>query len=289
VVRAHLSEQVQRLRSQDPLVRADATDAVHQMRVATRRLRSALAAFRPLFDRGITDPLRDELQWLGGVLGAARDAEVIRDHLRGMVEAEPAELVLGPVQAQIVTTLNGRYRTAHDAVLAELDGQRYSTLLDDLDRLLSQPSWTDAAAANADAALLPLVAKSWKRISRLHQVAEAEPDPVRRDPLLHEIRKAAKRARYAGEALAPTYGKPAKRWAAAMEAIQGTLGAHQDTVVIRDQIRQLAVTAHLEGENAFTYGRLHALEQARGERTVRDYRPDWRHANRPKLHRWLHA
>ena len=291
MVTAHLAEHVRRMRAYDPLVRADADDAVHQMRVATRRLRSSLATFRPLFDRGVTDPLRDELQWLGEVLGAARDAEVIRDRLRELVAAEPGDLVLGPVQARIVTTLGTRYRAAHDAVLAELDGPRYAALLASLDRLLADPPLTPAARRPAGRVLRPLVARTWQRMCRLHDAVLAVPsdDVPRRDAALHELRKAAKRARYAGEAMVPAHGRPARRWAARMESVQEVLGTHQDTVVIRTTLRELGVAAHLDGENAFTYGRLHALEQARAEAGTVDHRPQWERAADPRLHRWLHS
>src|SRR5690242_842175 len=69
VVAGHLTEQLRRLLELDGAVRADEPDAVHQMRVATRRLRSALATFRPALARAVTDPYRDELKWLGGLLG----------------------------------------------------------------------------------------------------------------------------------------------------------------------------------------------------------------------------
>ena len=65
-----------------PQVRLGIEDSVHRMRVASRRLRSALATFRPLFDREVGDRLREELKWLGGVLGPARDAEVMHERLR---------------------------------------------------------------------------------------------------------------------------------------------------------------------------------------------------------------
>ena len=61
---------------------ADQPDAVHKARVATRRLRSALRTFRPLLDRTVTDPLRREVRWLTGALGAPRDAEVLLQALR---------------------------------------------------------------------------------------------------------------------------------------------------------------------------------------------------------------
>jgi CHAD domain-containing protein len=73
-----------------------------------------------------------------------------------------------------------------------------------------------------------------------------------------------------------------------MEAIQEIVGTHQDSVVIRDQLRQLAVTAHLDGENAFTYGLLHGLEHCRAADTRRQYHDAWTATTTRKLHRWLH-
>src|SRR3954447_25385543 len=82
---SYLRDRVDDLITQDPLVRVDAPDAVHQMRVGCRRLRAVLAAFRPVVEAeeapGANEPLRAELQWLGEVLGGARDSEVVRDRL----------------------------------------------------------------------------------------------------------------------------------------------------------------------------------------------------------------
>lgn len=286
----HLDEHVGRLVAHDPLVRADAPDAVHQMRVATRRLRSALATYRPLVDRSVTDPLREELRWLGEVLGHARDAEVIRDELRDLVAGQPAELVLGPVSERIATALGARYRAAHDEVLATLDGPRYFALLDALDRLRTEPPLRPGAHGPADAVLLPLVARTFTRMRRLVDAAheaDAAGDPAHHDELLHEVRKAAKRARYAGESLVPVHGKAAKRWAARMEAVQESLGEHQDSVVIRAELLGLAAAAHQAGEDTFTYGRLHALEQARADATESRFETEWAAAGKPSLHRWL--
>src|SRR5215218_5718489 len=88
VLLAHIAEQVQEVRAKDLPVRMDATDAVHKMRVATRRLRSALTTFKPLFDPDVARPLRDELKWLAGELGAARDAEVMRDRVLSAVDGK---------------------------------------------------------------------------------------------------------------------------------------------------------------------------------------------------------
>jgi CHAD domain-containing protein len=295
VLLAHLGDHVTRLKANDPLVRADEADAVHQMRVATRRLRSALATYRPLLDRTVTDPLRDELKWLGEVLGHARDAEVIRDELAALVGGQPADLVVGPVAERVAATLGARYGAAHDDVLTVLGGPRYFRLLGALDALLTQPPLTADAQQKADKVLLPLVARTFTRLRKVVKAAraaaadrdDAPPDSRRHAERLHEVRKAAKRARYAGESLVATHGEDAKEWAARMEAIQEALGAHQDSVVIRTELLALAAGARADGEDTFTYGRLHALEEARAHATERDFERLWRAARTSSGHRWL--
>ena len=66
---------------------------------------------------------------------------------------------------------------------------------------------------------------------------------------LHAARRAAKRARYAAEAVSPVYGKPARRFATQMKTMQSALGTHQDAVIARNTIREIGVRAHLEGEH----------------------------------------
>ena len=77
VVLAYVRDQVAAISRYDPLVRRDEPDAVHQMRVATRRARSALQAFGSIIEPAVTRPLCAELKWLGVTLGQARDTEVL--------------------------------------------------------------------------------------------------------------------------------------------------------------------------------------------------------------------
>ena len=283
---AHLREQVDELVARDPQVRRDEHDAVHKMRVATRRLRSALKTFRPLLDRSVTDPLRDELRHLAGVLGEARDAEVLRDRFLEAVAAEPVELVLGPVVQRITDELGGQHRTAHAAVVGELDGDRYLRLLDALHQLVSDPPLTDRAERRAKTELPALVRRSWRRLRAAHDAAAAASGEAR-DHLLHEVRKAAKQARYAGEAVAPVVGRRATRFAERAEAVQEALGEHQDSVVARAVLRRLAVQAHLARENAFTFGRLHGLEQSKADAALRAFEPAWGRLERRGVLAWL--
>ncbi len=82
MVLAYLRTQVHALTSLEPRVRADEFDSVHQMRVATRRLRAALRSFGQVIPCPDSKHLAGELQWLGHALGHARDAEVLAGHLR---------------------------------------------------------------------------------------------------------------------------------------------------------------------------------------------------------------
>lgn len=266
----YLALHVAALIAEDPRVRISADDAVHQMRVSARRLRTGLATFRPLFADRAGEPLRDELKWLASLLGAARDAEVMRARLKAEVAAQPAELVVGPVVRRIDLELNQAYRQAHEAAVAALDSERYLALINALEQFVADPPVSPRAAAPAVEELQARVRKACRRV--LAAVAamdgledHAESDHAESDHLLHEVRIAAKRARYAGEAARPVAGGPAKRLAAAMEQIQETLGNHQDAVVERQWLRDLAMKAFLAGENAFTFGRLHGLTDAKAQ------------------------
>ena len=89
LVRAVITSSVLRLVEHDPAIRLDdGTEAVHQARVGTRRLRSDLRTFRPVLDPSWSEPLRVELRWLGAALGKVRDADV----LLGLLEAKSEAL-----------------------------------------------------------------------------------------------------------------------------------------------------------------------------------------------------
>ncbi|MDQ1481952.1 MAG: hypothetical protein QOF35_28, partial [Actinomycetota bacterium] len=142
VVSTHLREQVDELLREDPGARSDRPDAVHKMRVASRRLRSALATYRPLLERAETDQVREELKWLGLVLGRSRDAEVLRWRLADLAAEQPRELVLGPVKTRLDLELQERHRVAHARVVSALDSNRYFRLLDTLENLAVDPPLT---------------------------------------------------------------------------------------------------------------------------------------------------
>lgn len=284
MLQAALREQVAELRRRDPLVRANVDGSVHRMRVAARRLRSLLATFRPLLD-ATTSELRDELRWIAGLLGEARDAEVLRARLAALVAAQPAELVMGPVQQRLDDELRARYRSAHERAVDAMRSERYLRLMDELERCTADPSWSSDAVDAA--ALRDRVRHELRRLRRRAAVAQAAPAGAARDARLHETRKAAKRARFAAELLEPIDGRDAARSAKAAKRVQSVLGDQHDTVIARALLRELGVRAHLDGENAFGYGLLHGHEQASAEALERDAERAWARASRKRLRRWL--
>ena len=138
-VLAHLRVQIAELHRQDARLRADRPGSVHKLRIAARRLRSALKTYGPLLEPEPSSRLGDELRWLGQALSGARDAQVLREHLEHLVAAEPPELVLGPVLSRIDDELRALERAGHDEAMQAIDSDRYFRLLDALDELLASP------------------------------------------------------------------------------------------------------------------------------------------------------
>ncbi|MEV8376790.1 CYTH and CHAD domain-containing protein [Kribbella sp. NPDC056861] len=262
--RAYAGEQVKAIHERDPEVRRDLPDSVHKMRVATRRLRSALATYRPVVDREAGDRLRAELKWFAGELGGARDAEVLREHFGTAVDAQPVELVMGNVKDFVDTHLRSVYKAARVQALAALESERYFRLLDALDELLANPPLV-GEERKAAKQLPELLDHDWKRMSKAVRRMEDAEDLATQDHELHEVRKASKRLRYAAESATPVLGDEATGLVSRAKEVQEVLGDHQDSVVARDLLRQLAVQVYLDGGNAFTFGRLHAAEEQRGE------------------------
>jgi CHAD domain-containing protein len=206
--------------------------------------------------------------------------------LRHEAEADPGSAAREVALARIDHDLDSRYAKAHRGALRALDSPRYFSLLDDLDRMVDEPPLTSRATGPAGRDLPRLARKAFRAVRRRHDAAEAAPTPEEREKGLHEVRKAAKRARYAGEALQPAFGKDAKRFAAAMERIQEILGDHHDGVVTQQTLIAMAAQAHTAGENAFELGRLAGREEARVVRAEDEYRRAWTAASKKKLRRW---
>jgi CHAD domain-containing protein len=254
----YVAQQAERISMEETRVRNSAPDAVHQMRIAARRLRSALKAYREVLDRSRTEPLAMQLRDLGRALAPARDAEVLRERIDAGLAALPPEALLGPVRAQATRHFARAGAEARDAVLAALDSPEHLGLRTALHDLLEQPPLNDRADRRASKALS--TRRATKRLRRAMRAAlddggdpaqkDAQND-AQKDTALHTARKAAKRLRYATE----LKGVRPK----GLKALQKALGHHQDAVVARPVLRELGAAA----DNGFSFGVLRGLDDGR--------------------------
>ncbi len=279
-VRTALAASVRRMMEHHHVVVLDEDpEGVHQLRVGTRRLRSDLRTFGPLLETDRTDPHRDELRWLAGALGAVRDADVLLARLVERTEGlgDDADRRAAGV---LLERLRGERATALAALGDVLASRRYLELLDGLVALAEDPPTTGEACRRAGKVLPRLAAKPWRSLARL---VEGLPD----DPpaeALHDVRKQAKRARYAAEAVAPVVGDDARTAAKRLAAVQEVLGDHQDAMVAIEWLRTSAGPGPAEGVAA---GLLIAGELATAIEHRRSWTDAWAKASSPKQWAWL--
>jgi CHAD domain-containing protein len=117
-----------------------------------------------------------------------------------------------------------------------------------------------------------------RRIRRAGRTVPGQP----RDEALHRARKSARRARYAAEAMTPAVGRKAARFATRMKRVQSVLGEQHDAVGAAVAARDLGMSAHLVGENAFSYGLLCARSVKESERLQAQARRMWDKAARKR-------
>jgi CHAD domain-containing protein len=238
LIRWSLRNGLERLLDFDVALRQDPVNppvrAVHQARVATRRLRSDLKTFGPVLDPVWLHHIRSELRWLGGVLGAVRDIDV----LGARVRSEEAIPLGSPGFGELLSKLGVQRRIASVTLSEVLQSERYLDLLDRLDDSMSSPRFyisreSEEGAGHGLGPLVPartalpqLLHPHWKKLRK--RVAKAASPPS--DSELHRIRIGSKQLRYGAELAEPILGSAASRTARRAENIQTILGDHHDAV-----------------------------------------------------------
>jgi CHAD domain-containing protein len=272
-----LANGVHRLVTHDPVVRTDSDqEGVHKARVATRRLRSDLRTLRPVLQTARTEPLRKELKWLGELLGAVRDADVLQQLLTSKLAVLPAVCRdnVAPLEKELE-----RQRATHLATLGrELDSHRYLAILDEVVSVVHEPPFerSHRDPTRTDVAAVKRIAdKQWKRFRKAVDRLPRDPS----DPDLHEVRKRAKQARYAFEATAPIIGKHARRLSKRLADLQDHLGAHQDAVMATDWLHDAAL--HAGGvTNGYAAGRLAQAFDTDRRDLRRTWKKQWKRVRR---------
>ncbi len=251
-LQASFGAQYHAIVSHDPGVRlGDDPEDLHQLRVGTRRLRAMLRAARAMVDPVWADPLRAELAWLGGELGAVRDLDVLIGELEAEVRTlDPAEQRgLGV----LLRRLEAERRDARQLLDAAMGSERYFALLDAVEIAANAPRFVGDEASVTDLAR----AEYRKLRQAVRGLGQKPPDDA-----LHEARILCKRARYAAEVAEPVVGKAATRFVQRAKDLQDIIGEHQDAVVAEDELRRLAGLTR-SSQAAVASGRLIERQRAR--------------------------
>jgi CHAD domain-containing protein len=277
------SSALRRLVANDSPARLGDPEGVHQMRVAARRLRSDLRTFSPLVDEAWAQSLIEELRWIARVLGDVRDLDVLRARIEA--ESSGVEGELHPLMRWI-TERASQARTALDAALVS---DRYRVLLERLVDAATDPVVRGSAEGPCREVLPPLVAKSWRKLKKAAQGVGKDAN----DESLHRVRIRAKRARYAGEAVASFLDDAdqdaAKKFARRAEKIQDVLGLHQDAVVTIDAILEVVHQNPDDGPFNLAAGTLLERQRLAKERERKRWPKVWKKMNRRKVTGWLTA
>ncbi|WP_293823490.1 CYTH and CHAD domain-containing protein [uncultured Corynebacterium sp.] len=312
----------------DPRVRRDEWDSVHQMRVATRELRSHLQTFHGIVVGPEIEKIEANLKELAGILGVARDAEVVEERWQKLLESEDSDTLDDSTRQHIAQDMGNAYRRAHRRVIAALDSERYLELLESLDRLLADPPTADKQeesspavsteeqteeqstteegapaaseageddapaadkaekkpekkkskdqSADMDTVMAQHLEKTYNKLVKRHKKAVENWDNQElslheREDYFHDMRKAAKKLRYAAEAAGSATNLKTKRLYKACKQMQSVLGDFQDSVTSRDKLLELAESARRRGENTFGYGLLYQRERTIGLQALDDY------------------
>ena len=309
------------------------------MRVATRELRSHMETFNGILGGEELEHIESELKLLAGMLGYARDAEVVEERFLRLLDSEDSDVLDETTREHLRHDMGEEYRRAHRRVVATLNSNRYLALLDSIDQLLADPPVTgahtqltqeqddkdSAAEADADAAepedvsgdiaaeeaaveattpeaaededaedaaeaaeaaaevrraqtpeeveaiLSEHLEQAYKRLMKRHRKAVENWDNTElslhsREEYFHDMRKSAKKLRYAAEAVGAATQLKTKRLYNACKAMQSSLGDFQDAVTSRDKLVQMADAARRRGEDTFGYGLLYQRPRRRPPR-----------------------
>ncbi len=260
-----------------PVAAGAGPEAIHQMRVSLRRLRSALSMLRREIASPALGPLGKEAKRLGHRLGPARNWDVFA------VETLPAAIDDGladtgiPVLAEAAEPLRAR---SHAAVADWLAQPRAARFLMSLGALIEHRAWRSDLASETMAVLAePAGAFAQRVLARSHRKVLKRGrgfgglGPEQR----HELRLSLKTLRYLAEFVLPLFeGPPARRYLARLSRLQDALGAANDAATTRQLIGELRGREEARPELHFAAGAILGWQRCREIEAGRKLRKRWK-------------
>lgn len=260
-----LAQHVGWLLAHDPGTRLGTeSESLHQLRVATRRLRAVLRTTEPILVPAWVMSLQQELDWLSDLLGPARDLDVQIAYFTD----ESAELDRRDrkLLAQFISHLHTQRAAVQQMVLRELTSARYLELIRRLQQAAQAPSVVESPLT-----VNQLAKREFKKLRKAIRRLRSTPS----DAALHKIRIRTKRARYAAELAHRSVGKLASRFIQSARAVQDLLGIHQDAIQAERHIRQF-LKYSTSVRAGFLAGRMAERQRHRRKDARKDVKPLFR-------------
>jgi CHAD domain-containing protein len=282
---AAIEAAVSRIKSGEAEARRGDVEAIHRLRTSSRRLRSELHALRHLVDPRWLDETLAELKWLGGVLGAVRDLDILTARLKA-VDSGRADSAIDAL-APMFVDLQSRHDVAASALRDALEGERSRRVLERLHGAIERPELTDEAREPCRTALPPLAAEVWCRLKKgARALRPGDPDEA-----FHDVRKQAKRARYTAELVAPALGRDASegagRFVRLTTRVQSVLGEFQDAIVAGHEVEGW-LAAHRDDRALVAPAERLVVDQRNAARSARSaFFEVWDRLDRKKCRRWI--
>lgn len=257
-----LAQHVGWLLAHDPGTRLGTEpESLHQLRVATRRLRTVLRTARPILLSTWAMSLQQELDWLSDMLGPARDLDVQIAYFTeesAAWDARDRQLL-----AQFIAHLRRQREAVQQMVLSELTSPRYFELIRRLQQAAQDPPIVESTLT-----IVQLAKRQFKNLRKAIRRLAASPT----DAHLHQVRIKTKRARYAAELACSSVGKPARRFIKSARAVQDLLGIHQDALQAERHIRQF-LKYSTSVRAGFLAGRMVERQRHRRQRVRTEMKP----------------
>ena len=212
-------------------------ESLHQMRVATRRMRAGMDMFASVLPVR-AGRLRAELGWLAALLGEVRDLDIQLGRFDDWTEEMPGDH--REALDELADLLAGHRVQARRALLEALDSRRYERLVSGLVAMLAQGPSSRSTAGRA-----PAVVTMPELIEERHRAARKAARRAKRTGAAtdyHRLRIRCKRLRYALEFASGLYDGELKGFVRQMTRLQDALGSMQDAAVASSRLQVIALT-----------------------------------------------
>lgn len=259
------------------ILRSDDPEGPHQLRIGLRRLRAALANFRPVLGGATLERLADEAKWLGQQVGGQRDLDVmLHDVVLREAEKHPDE----PGFPVLVESLRAAGAAERARLRDTLKGSRVHGSLLDLAAFIETRGWLRPGdAAQAEALAAPVgdqaeesLATCWQRVAKRAKGIEGLNVEAR-----HELRKRLKRLRYVAEFLAPLYGKERSApFLKRLKVLQDVFGELNDRALAEAMLTGPEVPAGGDAAAQRAVGRILGAREHAAEHAWDSAKADWR-------------